>query len=353
MQHADMDNACASGKRSLTFPEFQDMFESTELSPQALQGWFCKADLDEDGFLSLDEMFQWTLHTVRASESSRLRTLLQRHSNGGPCGCLDEMQFVRALSGLGLKEDAARMIFGELCDKSSPTVLVDNLFDITATESRTSHFKRVVTRLMLENEFDSAAKVSTAGWSFSGGTPSAARSGLCELLTIHHVQFRELFAQVFDDDGSGLISQVEFRQGMIDDMGYSGSMNVLFEIWDILDADGVRCLLPHHCESKRLTACALARSAGSGQISFEEFNEWISSKASDNAEKLDLMRRLTLRDRIIDEETEWNSMRLRTELQAIFADRGLCAVDVFREWDADRDDVILRTEVREPIENYE
>lgn len=305
-----------SDETSLAFEEFIKLLpehSTANHSEETLRRWFAMADSDGDGRLSMEEFFVWSLHAAARKTGAAVSATFKKYDLDHS-GTLDELEFICAVEELGFGE-LGRKLFDET-KGANRSVEYTKLLTAASVDASRKHrsqdMRAFLTALVLDSD---PGYIDTSGWTFEGTDPESTRLSFVELLKFNHVSLGDLFTQVFDDDGSNLISQAEFLQGMKEDMGYKGGDTTLVEIWEDLDGDG------------------------SGTISLGELSSWTRGR---NAAR-HALENVTLDAGSTDEEG-WSNERLRLEVNAILEKNGTRAAEIIQVWDASGDNKISRKE---------
>ena len=155
---------------------------------------------------------------------------------------------------------------------------------------------------------DVSGDVDMSGWAFGGANEEEVRTSLRALLAEHGLKLSAVF-KTLDTSDDNTLNEDELRRGFVERMGFSGAPTVFDQIWAALDRDG------------------------SGKVTFEELNNWLVGRHGQTQPgRVAAVRRLALPSA---DSAEWDTARLRRELQAALRAARLRVVDLLEVWDED------------------
>lgn len=315
----------------LGFSEFCLLFPETvtqAADPMTMREWFRMADVDGNNSLELGELFVWACSVATAKSGSGgmstrppIHQIFRRYDKDNS-GCLDELEFVTAVRELGLGDRAEELFrYVDNMDLDADGLIrykriVDRVYDM----SRSKHMRSLIKALVEDAHLHPRKLgIDTSGWSWKGKDPEDARLQLKALLQQEGVTLTQVF-KTMDGDGSGSLSQLEFKEALEDKLGYTGLPVVALAIFDELDYDR------------------------SGKVGYAEMDEWLL-KGSGARAAAAMAEKLSLRDRIKASEEPWDEMRLRKEVQTITEQIGMKTADLVRAWDKSNDNQIDKKEL--------
>ena len=126
-----------------------------------------------------------------------------------------------------------------------------------------------------------------------------AQVALIELLEKNDVKLSQIF-EAIDTSDDNMITEGEFVDGLVGQLGFKGDVQVLHDMFAILDDDQT------------------------GTVTFEEANNWARGKQMSKRKRMAAVRTIKLRSDSMPVEGEepWSIERLRSELRGALKEAG-------------------------------
>lgn len=311
-------DADVNGDQKLSWEEFQlcipaNMKENA--TPEELRDLFDEADADHNGTISIDEYFMWTLNACVAQAGAGLESVFRRYDRNGT-GTLDEREFMQACADINFGH-YAHDIFIELDHDGSGSVSYHEVIEMLRKRkggvgSVNKTTKRFLSELSFQvangngDESDPLA-IDTSQWQLTGTDISSLREQLSGYLILNQLRISQLRDIMLKAGGDEAFLRTNFPATMRA-IGYKGEDDVLFEIFDLLDANQ------------------------NGVLGREELYTWISGGACRQV----IARQVTLlkgRDELTLDDIDWSPEELQRQLQLMLLYNELSPMDLLGSWD--------------------
>ena len=240
-------------------------------------------------------------------------------------GTLDRDEFKQAVTDMGFRE-VADALFDKIPRREDGTVhygALTNIFgdEIAKGQNHPKDMKSFMIALTLDD--DEADLIDTSGWAFGGNDPEHARAEFVKLLGKKNVQVPQLLNQL-DDNKNGSLSFEEFRQAMSEELGFFGPDYVVYEMFDIVDADM------------------------DGKVTLAELNSWVCGFSSHTQQAqtvtFDQLEVEEQEDDADGNDKEWSEARLRQVIRNIISMTGQRIGEVIVSWDQSGDGRLQKSE---------